>query len=143
MPNSYKLRISSIAAIIFLTTLSSAGKAATGNPVVNRILTSYQAEGAAEFEAARGESLWFQVFTADKTPNTRSCTSCHGKDLRQSGQHIRTNRAIEPLAPSANPKRLTEEKEIRKWLKRNCKWTLGRECSSQEKGDLLLWIQSQ
>ncbi|MFK5970948.1 MAG: DUF1924 domain-containing protein [Candidatus Marithrix sp.] len=32
--------------------------------------------------------------------------------------------------------------QIRKWFKRNCKWTLGRECNAQEKGDILKFIQT-
>ena len=42
-----------------------------------------------------------------------------------------------------NGKRLTSIKDIRKWLKRNCKWTLDRECTPQEKGDFLSFIQQQ
>lgn len=46
------------------------------------------------------------------------------------------------MAPSANPERLTDVRKIEKWFKRNCKWTLGRECSAQEKTDLLLYINN-
>jgi len=42
-----------------------------------------------------------------------------------------------------NNKRLTKIKTIKKWLKRNCKWTLGRKCTAEEKGHLLTFIQSQ
>jgi hypothetical protein len=42
-----------------------------------------------------------------------------------------------------NPRRLTERRQIEKWLGRNCKWTLGRDCAPQEKGDLLSFIRSQ
>ncbi|MEA3244387.1 MAG: DUF1924 domain-containing protein, partial [Pseudomonadota bacterium] len=31
-------------------------------------------------------------------------------------------------------------KKIEKWFKRNCKWTLGRECTAQEKADFLAYI---
>ncbi|MEG7525318.1 MAG: DUF1924 domain-containing protein [Chromatiales bacterium] len=58
-------------------------------------------------------------------------------------QHIRTGKVIEPLAPSVNPKRFTDQRKVEKWFIRNCKWTLGRECSSQEKGDLLVYLLSQ
>jgi hypothetical protein len=33
--------------------------------------------------------------------------------------------------------------QIEKWLRRNCNWTLGRECSAREKGDLLSFLRSQ
>jgi hypothetical protein len=57
------------------------------------------------------------------------------------GKHAKTGKAIEPMAPSVNPKRLSDEKQIRKWFSRNCKWTLGRECTAQEQGDVLLYLQ--
>ena len=57
--------------------------------------------------------------------------------------HPQTGKPIKPLAPSANPQRLTDLREINKWLLRNCKWTLGRECSAQEKGDFLTWLRQQ
>jgi hypothetical protein len=73
----------------------------------------------------------------------RACTSCHSNDLTQPGRHATTGKAIEPLAPSVNAKRLTERRRIEKWFKRNCKWTLGRECTPQEKGDLLSFMGKQ
>jgi len=30
-----------------------------------------------------------------------------------------------------------------KWFLRNCKWTMGRTCTAQEKGDFLAYFQSQ
>ena len=47
------------------------------------------------------------------------------------------------MAPSVNPKRLTDRSKIEKWFKRNCKWTLGRECTPQEKGDILTFLLAQ
>lgn len=126
-----------------LLSLSAGTKAETGNSVVDRLIKEYQSEGATEFQISNGKKLWLNNFEHTKAKTARSCSNCHGKDIRQEGQHIRTKRSIEPLAPSINPERLSNEKQIRKWLKRNCKWTLGRECSPQEKGDLLLWIQTQ
>ena len=57
--------------------------------------------------------------------------------------HVCTGKSIELMAPSVNPKRLTDSRLIEKWFKRNCKWTLGRECTPQEKGDLLVYLQTQ
>ena len=124
--------------------VSSQVLAANDNPeAVNTLLKEYEASGGQNFSPEAGKTLWSKSFEHNKSPVQRSCVDCHGKDLTQPGRHVRTNRTIEPLAPSVNPERLSSEKKIRKWLKRNCKWTLGRECTSQEKGDLLLWIQSQ
>lgn len=47
------------------------------------------------------------------------------------------------MAASVNPKRYTKMKKINKWFKRNCKWTLGRECTNQEKGDILKYLSQQ
>ena len=67
----------------------------------------------------------------------------HSADLTSTGKHVRTGKKIKPLAPSVNPKRLTDTKKIEKWFKRNCKWTLGRECTPQEKGNVLAFIKSK
>jgi hypothetical protein len=46
------------------------------------------------------------------------------------------------MAPSVNPERLTDQRKITKWFKRNCKWTLGRECTHREQGDVLAYLRS-
>ncbi len=104
-----------------------------------QLLEQYRAAGAGPFSAEAGAQMWSQKFGTD----SRSCTSCHTADLRSSGKHQRTGKAIQPLAPSANPRRLSETKKIEKWFKRNCKWTLDRTCTPQEKGDFLLFINAQ
>jgi hypothetical protein len=87
--------------------------------------------------------MWTEKFPDDSGKNTRSCASCHTEDLRSPGKHIRTNKPIEPLAPSVNRERLTDAKKIEKWFTRNCKWTFGRECTPQEKSDFLSYILTQ
>jgi len=47
------------------------------------------------------------------------------------------------MALSVSPGRYQDGNKIEKWLLRNCKWTLGRQCSLQEKADLLTWLSSQ
>lgn len=101
------------------------------------MLERYRQDGAGPFESDAGKSLWLREF------NGRSCATCHGEDVRGKGLHAQTGKEIAPLAPSRNPARLTETPEITKWLLRNCKWTLGRECTAQEKGDLLTWLGQQ
>jgi ribosomal protein S17 len=110
---------------------------------VNKLLAEYQSKGAGAFSEEAGKALWIQEFTDKKTSKIRQCTTCHTDDLRNGGKHVRTGKVIKPLALSVNPERLMDIKKIRKWLKRNCKWTIGRECSSQEKGDILTFIQAQ
>lgn len=110
---------------------------------VDQLLKEYQAQGANTFDAAAAARMWTREFRDAKSGRNRSCTSCHDQDLARPGKHAKTGKPIEPMAPSVNPQRLTDIKKIRKWLRRNCKWTLGRECSAQEKGDLLTWLRTR
>jgi len=105
--------------------------------VIAGLMERYRAAGAAQPDAARGEALWKQKH------GDRSCETCHGSDLTRPGQHARTGKRIEAMAPSVNPQRLTKARKIEKWFLRNCKWTLGRECSAREKADILVWLKQQ
>jgi hypothetical protein len=96
----------------------------------------YRAQGAGPFLFKRGEELWNRRPYLD-----RSCTDCHGADLHQPGRHQRTNKPIEPMAPSVSTGRYTDPDKMEKWFKRNCKWTWNRECTPQEKGDLLEYLK--
>jgi hypothetical protein len=104
---------------------------------VTTLLSDYQQQGAGSFSAPAGVALW------NLTTEGRSCTDCHGNNPTAVGQHQKTLKPIEPLAPSRNAKRLTDVKTIQKWLLRNCKSTLERECTPQEKGDFLTWLSQQ
>ena len=111
--------------------------------VTNDLIALYQQSGAQQPNMENAKRLWSQKYVGKKGGQTRSCSSCHTDNLRSSGTHVRTNKVIEPLAPSINSERLTDAKKIEKWFKRNCKWTFGRECSPQEKSDFLSYILSQ
>jgi len=97
----------------------------------------YLTQGATTFSAERGRKIW------EQDHNGRSCTQCHTKSVKNSGKHKKTGKVIQPMAPSVNPKRLTKIRKVKKWLLRNCKWTLKRECTPQEKGDILMWLSQQ
>ena len=92
------------------------------------------------FSAEKGEKLWNQKHISKKDGKERQCPTCHGSDLTKASKHIKTGKPIDPMAPSVNKERFTELKKINKWFKRNCKWTVGRECTNQEKGDLLKYL---
>jgi len=104
--------------------------------VVGDLQNSYRGAGATPFSEAGGLGLWQREGTEGRT-----CATCHGKDLRQAGKHATTRKLIEPMAPSANAERFTDAAKVEKWFLRNCKWTWGRECSAQEKGDLLQYLR--
>lgn len=110
--------------------------------MVPQMLEGYRQQGAGPFDAARGERLWHRRVESPKG-DERSCTPCHGEDLRRPGKHKKTGKRIEPMDPQVNPERYTKARKIRKWLRRNCKWTWGRPCTPQEKGDLLLYLDDR
>ncbi|MGW8248298.1 MAG: DUF1924 domain-containing protein [Acidiferrobacterales bacterium] len=89
------------------------------------------------FSAERGRSFFQQTHG-----NDWSCASCHTKNPAAAGKHARTNKAIKPLAPSANPKRFTSARKVNKWFRRNCNDVVGRTCTAQEKGDILTYLMS-
>lgn len=120
-----------------LLTLAITLPAVSQADAVSASLQDWQTQAQQPFAADRGQQLWLQDH------NGRHCGSCHGNDLTAAGRHVNTGKTIAPLAPSANPKRLTDRSQIEKWLGRNCRWTLGRECTPQEKGDLTLWLSQQ
>lgn len=110
---------------------------------VETLQQEYQAAGAGPFSAAAGETVWLSKHIDAESGQERTCQTCHGSDLKAAGKHAKTGKVIEPLAPSVNAERLTDIKTINKWFMRNCKWTLGRECTDQEKGDLLEYLKQQ
>ena len=111
---------------------------------VDDLLKEYQGAGAGKFVVSEGERIWKEPHPDPKEPGkTRSCSTCHGDNLRIQGKHASTGKVIEPMAPSVNKDRLTDPKFIEKWFTRNCKWVLGRACTSQEKGDILTYLQTQ
>lgn len=106
------------------------------------LLQQYTEQGASTPSAQRGQEMWQKKFAGSGKFNERSCASCHTGDLSRAGKHVKTGKAIEPMSPRVNPARLSDNRKVEKWLLRNCKWTLGRECSAQEKADFLAYIKS-
>jgi hypothetical protein len=93
------------------------------------------APGFKGFSAASGEQ-----FFKSSHGGEYSCASCHTEDPAGKGKHAKTNKVIEPLAPSANAERFTDPAKVEKWFKRNCNDVLSRACTAQEKGDVLAWL---
>jgi mono/diheme cytochrome c family protein len=126
-------------ATTLITLALAAGSSAAA--LVDDLLTEYAAAGAGPFDPTAGAALWNREHPGGDGP--RSCASCHTADPTAPGRHAATGKAIGPLAPSADARRLSDRAEVDKWLLRNCKWTLGRPCTPQEKGDLLSWLRTQ
>jgi hypothetical protein len=108
---------------------------------IDSMLAGYRDQGATGFSAERGKLLWTSTRLIDG--EERACSSCHTADPVARGKHVKTGKPIEPIALSANPERFKSVSKTEKWFRRNCKWTLGRECTPQEKGDLLTWLGAQ
>ena len=126
--------------VYFYTAVLMLIPALAHSATVESLLDEYRQQGVEAFSALRGEARWRQ---ANADNQGRSCVDCHGEDLRQAGRHAKTGKTIEPMAPSVNANRLSDTAKTEKWFTRNCKWTLGRACTPQEKGDFLLYLQQQ
>ena len=104
------------------------------------VLATFKVEAAAtpgfqEFSATRGES-----FFKTKHNHNLSCSTCHTDNPAAQGKHSETDKIIKPLAPAANEERFTDMKKVAKWFKRNCNDVLDRECTAQEKGDVITYL---
>ncbi len=117
----------------------------------------------AGFSTEHGHELYFQKRVLPVV-GAINCASCHMADPREEiiahrskvlcrqchvindSEHPHPKdaklRKILPLAPSANPKRLTSFDHVEEFLKPNCEMVIGRECTTQEKGDLIAWLIS-
>ncbi len=91
-----------------------------------------------DFDSHRGE----QFFKSQHNGGDWSCASCHTDNPAAAGLHTVTKKEIEPMAPSVNPARFTNTSKVEKWFKRNCKDVLNRECTAQEKGDVITYLMS-
>ena len=119
---------------------------ALADPARDAIVAALAAEAKAAnpaftaFSAKDGESFWMAKQTGGKA-DTSSCTACHTKDAKAMGQ-TRAGKAIDPMAVSANPARFTDAGKVAKWFVRNCNTVLGRECSPEEKGNVIAYLSS-
>lgn len=93
--------------------------------------------GFAGFSAERGARFFQETHGAEW-----SCATCHTVTPSAAGRHARTGKSIAPLAPAFNPDRFTDTATTEKWFRRNCNDVIGRECTPQEKGDVLTWLLS-
>jgi hypothetical protein len=86
--------------------------------------------------AARGE-VFFKTRRAEW-----SCASCHTADPRQEGRHAVTGKSIRPMAPAAEPARLTDRAKTDKWFHRNCRDVVARPCTLAEQADVVAYLMS-
>ena len=126
------LGVSGVAVALSLATLAHAGDT---TPQAQLEFWSVQAGQAGQ--AKRGE-----LFFNSKHGKDWSCSSCHNAPPTTPGKHASTGKAIKPFAPAFDGARFTKTKKIDKWFRRNCGDVLGRECSAQEKADVIAYALS-
>ena len=98
-------------------------------------LSHWTAQAGAPAKAERGQALFSQ-----RQGGEWSCASCHGTPPTAQGKHASTGKTIAPLAPAFNAKAFSDSAKVDKWFKRNCKDVFSRECSAQEKADVLAYL---
>ncbi len=145
--------------------IASAARAETPQ----QVLAVYTAQARTQdpsfagFSVERGEAFYNEKHPV-KGAGMVSCSSCHLKDARYSVLAHQTDipcrtchvindwehpdpkhakkRHIEPFAPSANPKRLSDPRYVETFLRLNCLLLLNRECTTLEKGDVLTYLMA-
>lgn len=133
-----RVRSTALATLTSLALIGTTGAAHAGTDVTP-LMAHYQKAGGKDFSAERGKSFWLAEHVADSGVRM-NCVTCHGNDLAKPGKHNKSGKIIEPMASSVNPERYTDMEKVEKWFTRNCKQVLGRECSAQEKGDVLRYL---
>jgi hypothetical protein len=137
-----------LAFTVTLAATAAALAAGTGDPRRGAILAGYAAEAAkadpgfAGFSAERGRALYLGPHQGG-SGEANACAACHTPDPRNQGQHVKTGRAIEPMAVSANAARFTDARDVEKRFSRDCKNVLGRACTAAEKGDFITFLASR
>lgn len=126
--------------LIFLKSLTASLLIASAFSVMavtpQELLKGYELQSA-KASPTRGE----QFFNA-KHGKEWSCSSCHENPPNHDTKHIVTGKVIKSLSPNSNPERFTDQAKVEKWFKRNCNDVLGRECTAQEKADVLAWLMT-
>lgn len=100
-------------------------------------LQRFRSEAGGTPSAERGRTFFTQTHGGEW-----SCASCHGQPPTGPGRHAGTGKRLDPLAPAANPRAFTDSARVDKWLRRNCRDVLERECTAAEKADLLAYLIS-
>ena len=124
---------------LFALAAASAGAAPPAALLQDYVAEARRTDPAFTPAASRGEAFFRQERTTES--GRVACAGCHTDDPRKEGQ-TRAHKAISPLAPAANPERLTDAAKAEKWFGRNCKDVVGRACTAAEKADFAAWLIS-
>lgn len=117
--------------------LGAAGSALADTPAA--ILAKYEKLAGAKGDPERGKAFFTQDF---KQTLGWTCSSCHTAEPTLRGTDQLKEKSLAPLAPAANPKRLTDPAKVENAFTLNCVDVVGRKCTPQEKADVLAWLIS-
>lgn len=103
----------------------------------SELLSEYTAKAGGQASAERGQKFFNTNF--NKALGF-SCASCHGSNPTGSFKDQVTEKTIAPLAPAANARRFVDRAKVDHMFRVNCKDVVGRECTMQEKADVMAWL---
>jgi cytochrome c553 len=112
-----------------------AGGAQAGDTTPAAQLQRWSVAAGASGQAERGKA-----FFASRHGGEWSCSTCHNAPPTQEGKHPVTGKTVPVLAPAFNDKAFTDTAKVDKWFRRNCKDVASRECTAQEKADVLAYL---
>lgn len=100
------------------------------------LLAAYTAQAGGSASAEQGKAFFTRRFGRDFD----SCASCHTDTPTRPGKDLVSEKPIAPLAPAAAPQRFSDKANVEYRFAQNCKDVVGRDCSAQEKADVLSWL---
>ena len=100
------------------------------------LLAAYTKQAGGSASAERGEAFFTRKFGRDFD----SCAACHGALPLKAGKDLVSEKSIAALAPAVSPQRFTDKAKVEYRFAQNCKDVVGRDCSAQEKADVLSWL---
>lgn len=129
--------------------------------VMKQLIATYAEKAKAEKAKAKGKSTGADGFSASigrefylkrRTWGAENevvidyevptCSSCHTEDPMKEGKHVKTKKAIKPIAPAANPERFTNVAKVEKNFTEHCQDIYKRDCTAVEKGHFLTYLMS-
>jgi hypothetical protein len=102
------------------------------------LLAAYTKQAGGSASAERGRAFFTRSFGRD----FENCAACHGAMPVRAGKDLVSEKPIAALAPAVSPQRFTDRAKVEYRFSQNCKDVVGRECTAQEKADVLSWLVS-
>jgi hypothetical protein len=115
--------------------LMSLGSAQAATPA--EILAGYTAQAKSTPSPERGQQFFTRKFKGNLY---ESCADCHTATPTGRGKDLTSEKLISALAPLANSRRFIDPDRVEHFFRLNCRDVAGRDCSAQEKADMLSWL---